>query len=513
MLQAGVYPFSMLLRIILFFFFVSLNFLSYSQKHDNVWVVGLGFEENPNDSIWGKSLIDFSTTPPSTIYNGWEGMRFSETNASICDREGNLLFYSNGIYIADKNNDPMPGGDGLNPGEIADEFGGSGYIADQGALVLPHPTDSTLFYLIHSNLEYPTNDLSVHTSRIYYTLVDMKLNSGLGAVVEKNVEIVVDTLGPGKLSSVKHANGRDWWILAFEYDSDYYYKILLGTDGFSIEKVGISEIILRGKGGCVFSPDGEKYIRYSVHNISTGNYLYINSFDRCSGDLQVIEVDTIIDEAYFGGVAVSANSRYLYVSSHSYLYQYDLEALNISATKDTVAIYDGYTSIQPTFFQFPQLAPDDKIYISCFGTTNVFHVIEEPDLPGEACQVNQHSFQLPTYRILTMVNFPNYRLGALEGSPCDTLGVSTTTIPQKAPSLYLYPNPTDGLLNLEWQAARPDNIKVHDLMGRLVYKRSVPMTAESTLRIDLGHLASGVYLVSAWENGGMALQKKVVVNR
>ena len=502
----------MTLRIIFFFFFIGLNFLCYSQKHDNVWVVGLGFEENPNDSIWGKSLIDFSTTPPSTMYNGWEGMRFSETNASICDREGNLLFYSNGIYIADKNNDPMPGGDGLNPGEIADEFGGSGYISPQGAMALPHLLDSNLYYLIHGNLEFPTNELITHSSRLYYTLVDMSLNNGLGAVVEKNVEIFIDTFDIGKLTAVKHANGRDWWILVAEYESNDYYKILFSPEGFEVEKVETDIEFRIGLGGAVYSPDGTKYARLSLHNLITGDYLYMSSFDRCTGEISEIVIDTL-GGAGTGGVAISPNSRYLYVAYTNYLFQYDLEAPDIAATRDTVAIYDGYTSIQATVFQFPQLAPDDKIYISCFGTTNVFHVIEEPDLPGEACQVNQHSFQLPTYRILTMVNFPNYRLGALEGSPCDTLGVSTTTVLQKVPSLYLYPNPTDGLLNLEWQAARPDNIKVHDLMGRLVYKRSVPMTAESTLRIDLGHLASGVYLVSAWENGGMALQKKVVVNR
>ena len=503
----------MTLRIIFFFFFIGLNFLCYSQKHDNVWVVGLGFEENPNDSVWGKSLIDFSTTPPSTMYNGWEGMRFSETNASICDREGNLLFYSNGIYIADKNNDPMPGGDGLNPGDIADEFGNVGYINDQGAMVLPHPVDSNLYYLIHINREFPNNDIASHSSILYYTLVDMSLNNELGAVVEKNVEIIIDTLDIGKLTAVKHANGRDWWILTFEFDGNGYYKILLDPSGFQVEKIEEDITFKFGLGGATFSPDGTKYARYSLNNTLTGNYLYISDFDRCSGTLSNIIQENIIDESFFGGVAISPNSRFLYVSSHLYLYQYDLEASDILSTKDTVAIYDGFVTLQPSFFQFPQLAPDNKVYISCFGTNNVLHVVEYPDSLGDLCLINQHSFQLPTYNLLTMPNFPNYRLGTLEGSPCDTLGVSTTTVLQKVPSLYLYPNPTDGLLNLEWQAARPDNIKVHDLMGRLVYKRSVPMTAESTLRIDLGHLASGVYLVSVWENRKVVFQKKLVVHR
>lgn len=501
----------MTFRILLLFILVGLNFQSYGQKHDNVWVVGLGFEENPNDSVWGKSLIDFSTTPPSTMYNGWQGMRFSETNASICDQDGNLLFYSNGIFIADKNNDPMPGGDGLNPGEIADEFGGSGYISPQGAMALPHLLDSNLYYLIHGNLEFPTNELITHSSRLYYTLVDMSLNNGLGAVVEKNVEIFIDTFDIGKLTAVKHANGRDWWILVAEYESNDYYKILFSPEGFEVEKVETNTEFRIGLGGATFSPDGTKYARLSLHNLVTGDYLYISSFDRCSGEISEIVVDTL-GGATTGGVAISPNSRYLYVAYTLYLFQYDLEAPDILATRDTVAIYDGYTSIQETIFQSPQLAPDDKIYISCFATTDVFHVIEAPDLPGEACQVNQHSFQLPTYRILTMVNFPNYRLGALQGSPCDTLGVSSTTIPQKDPSLYLYPNPTNGLLNLKWRDATPDRIVIRDLMGRPVLTKSVGAASVGLSHMDLHSLANGIYLVSVWQDGRVVFQEKVVVH-
>jgi PKD repeat protein len=49
------------------------------------------------------------------------------------------------------------------------------------------------------------------------------------------------------------------------------------------------------------------------------------------------------------------------------------------------------------------------------------HVINEPDSLGLACEVCQHCVELPSVNSFSMPNFPNYRLGHLEGSPCDTL--------------------------------------------------------------------------------------------
>ena len=60
----------------------------------------------------------------------------------------------------------------------------------------------------------------------------MNLDSGLGGIVEnkKNIFIIQDTLTLGRLTGVKHANGRDWWIMIHRYYSDEYYKLLVTPD-------------------------------------------------------------------------------------------------------------------------------------------------------------------------------------------------------------------------------------------------------------------------------------------
>ncbi|MCB0548394.1 MAG: PKD domain-containing protein [Phaeodactylibacter sp.] len=132
---------------------------------------------------------------------------------------------------------------------------------------------------------------------------------------------------------------------------------------------------------------------------------------------------TYVDSAWSGGVAISPNSRFLYVSSFKNVYQYDLWAEDIPASKDTVAVWDGFM-VPPVFattFFLMQLGPDGKIYINSNNAVPYLHVINNPDLPGDSCDVCQHCVALPSWNSFSLPNFPNYRLGHLQGSPCDTL--------------------------------------------------------------------------------------------
>ena len=44
------------------------------------------------------------------------GLEFDRNNASICDKDGNLLFYTNGCAVANREHQVMPHGDSLNYG-------------------------------------------------------------------------------------------------------------------------------------------------------------------------------------------------------------------------------------------------------------------------------------------------------------------------------------------------------------------------------------------------------------
>ena len=152
----------------------------------------------------------------------------------------------------------------------------------------------------------------------------------------------------------------------------------------------------------------------------------IYDFDRCTGQLSNQRTLVIKDSTGFGvGVSVSSDSRFLYVTRSRFAYQYDLGAPDIASTETLVALWDGFMSNnRRANFWLSQLAPDGRIYISGSNTLYHMHYINFPNRRDSiGCQFVQHGIQLPVVHRYDIPNFPNYRLGPLDGSPCDTLGL------------------------------------------------------------------------------------------
>ena len=71
----------------------------------------------------------------------------SFTNASYSDANGNLIAFSNGSKIFNKNGDVILGTEDLHPDDNFDD----GYPYIQGALFLPDPADQNLCYFISAD--------------------------------------------------------------------------------------------------------------------------------------------------------------------------------------------------------------------------------------------------------------------------------------------------------------------------------------------------------------------------
>lgn len=161
--------------------------------------------------------------------------------------------------------------------------------------------------------------------------------------------------------------------------------------------------------------------RYNV-----GLKLLVYDYDKCTGNLSNSKEITVPNSNWGGGVAFSQNSRYLYLAYDAEnIYQYDTWADDIGASQQTIAVYDGYRGyygLRSSFYMM-QLGPDGRIYITAPNSIEVMSYIDQPDLPGAACRVMQHGLHLPTMNRFTCPHYPFYRLGPLDSSPCDTLGL------------------------------------------------------------------------------------------
>jgi len=107
------------------------------------------------------------------------------------------------------------------------------------------------------------------------------------------------------------------------------------------------------------------------------------------------------------GAAILANSRFLYVANDSVVFQYNLRAADINASRITVAICDGFMSPIETAFVSMKLAPNGKIYEVSNGN-DCLHVIENPDSAGLACNFRQHAIITPCYNGLSLYKCVTY---------------------------------------------------------------------------------------------------------
>src|SRR5690606_3243059 len=57
-----------------------------------------------------------------------------------------------------------------------------------------------------------------------------------------------------------------------------------------------------------------------------------------------------------------------------------------------------------------------------------YHIIHNPNEQGDACNFELFGFYMITYISRGLPTFPYYRLGPLDGSPCDTLGINNLPI-------------------------------------------------------------------------------------
>ncbi|MEZ4918203.1 MAG: PKD domain-containing protein [Saprospiraceae bacterium] len=260
---------------------------------------------------------------------------------------------------------------------------------------------------------------------VNYSVVSVPNGPTSGNVLQKNIPLIVDTLTFGHLTAVKHGNGRDWWLIIPEEDTNRYYTWLLSPSGVSTPTLQIAgDSLDSGLGMNFFSPNGSKYIRVEQRYINQPGYVAVFDFDRCTGQLSNMQKHTFPDIFNNYGGAVSYNSRYLYVMRSTTIVQFDLLADDIFASEILVAESDLFISgFAPPWFHFAQAGPDGRIYITTAGGRKHLNYINFPNRQGEDCKVIQHGISMEVYN-LTIPNFPNFRLGPLDDSSCDTLGLN-----------------------------------------------------------------------------------------
>ncbi|MCC6837426.1 MAG: T9SS type A sorting domain-containing protein [Bacteroidia bacterium] len=414
-------------------------------------------------------------------------MNFEMEDASLCDNQGNFLCYSNGIYIADATHDTMMNGNDINPGFVTNMWYNFGLPTLQGAIILPDPGDTNQYYLFYASVKY----INLSCDTLFMAKMDMSMNNGLGAVIIKHFPVRVDSMIAGQLTAVKHANGRDWWLVLHGFDSDIFYLYLITPAGISPPKIQHIGCIKSYAGEACFSPDGKWYASYD-----NANNLEIMGFDRCTGTFSKYQYFDVNETAVCFGCAFSYNSRFLYVCAADYLYQFDMTAQDIFGSVQTVATYDSFTDPLPTAFITCGLAFDNKIYITGWGGVQHLSVINSPDILGVACDVQQHAIALPGRNSGTIPNYPFYELGSEDGSICDTLILSREDLVFDNSKIIVFPNPVSSELHIRIPGTQKLSlVELYDLLGQRAETGKLIKASYENYSLNVDGLNPGQYIL------------------
>jgi gliding motility-associated-like protein len=338
-----------------------------------VFLVSMSFAQKPTN-IWtfGKNAgLDFNSGSPvimtgSSLYN-------IEGCTSIADNNGNLLFYTYGDTVWNKNHVMMPNGFGL--------FGHTS--STQSALIVPAPGNPNIYYVFTTGAQA---GFIGGYSGIAYSVVDMSLQAGLGDVTIKNTLLLPNACE--KLTAVQQCNGTDFWVFGHEFGTNAFYAFPVTSTGVGAPVItNIGPIMTTGFGNanCLgqmkASQNGRKLV----------NVTYAFQVQSCILDLDpstgILSNPVNIPMNGYG-VEFSPDGTKVYFAAQKItttnwrIYQYDLCASNILASEIVIS-NNPFADVQSL-----QLGPDDKIYVArwnSFGQNPFLAVINNPDVAGTGC--------------------------------------------------------------------------------------------------------------------------------
>jgi len=354
---------------------------------------------NAQNELWyfggwntgGNMGVAFTGPGKSPVQRNNENTRaFYEGVAVVSDGSGNLLFYSDGLFIYNKNNVKMNGGVVLHGGQ--ENSGNNSGSSAQGAYTLKDPSNPNRYYLF--TMEDVINGSA---NGFRYTIIDMTLNGGLGDVVPGSVDVIIRdgvTETTTEMLAAVAKNCDTTWIVMHEGGSARFAAYPMSSAGIGTPVYSTAGPVILGKndqgrGTAAFSPDGN----FLGISFGAGIGSYIFAFDKKTGTLSNTTLgpnkNGKLSNAGQYGSEWSPNGMNFYFSSqqgNAGIKQYS----RITNQVTTVSATGNYGEMV--------LAPDGKIYVgkeflAAPSNPNSLAVIATPDaINGAASGFNDNGF-------------------------------------------------------------------------------------------------------------------------
>ncbi|HEX2605952.1 MAG TPA: gliding motility-associated C-terminal domain-containing protein [Flavisolibacter sp.] len=379
----------MLFRLIILFILSFCALISPAQKRNQVWAFGIG------------SGLDFNTQPVSLFKSALDEPKAPYFISSICDVQGRLLFYTDGIKVWNTYNQLLPKYKGWWP-----------FTNKVMPLICPYPDTDSLYYLFGI-------DNGKHKGELMYLTIRMQHPDEFNELVyptpvDPNTYFTSLTSNASMvLAGTHHCNDKDEWIVT--YSQGALQSFLVTKSGVSPGPVsspapGLPVELHTGNSNIKFSANGERLVIPLLEESKVVLYDFDKKTGVCSNPMVLSTPSGQILE----DVELSPDGNKLYMGCYEvidvendiqlhYIFQLDLDkatpsdiaasAIILNEGGDRAACSPRGSCIYVN--RTMQLGPDGKIYVGMkeYTTTNLdrsFSVIEDPNKAGAAARYRRN---------------------------------------------------------------------------------------------------------------------------
>ena len=362
-------------------------------------------------------------------------MPFTEGCATYCNSVGQLLFYTNGDTVWDRIHQIMPNGRDL----------GAHRSSTQNSVIIPITGDTNKYYLFSNDGFNTSNGTGLH-----YSIIDMSLNAGLGDVTGVKKIALLDSTTE-RVTAIQHCNNIDYWVVTQKYNTNSYYAYRVTPNCGIVDTVvsSLGPIMSYFQGGNQFkaSPLKDKLATSSGFFANNNNdAVWFFDFDNSTGILSnAVKIYSPVSGVALG-LSFSPDGKLFYLidfTTPDKLYQFDLAAVNISASK----IFIGNVSTGSSDLQ---IGPDGKLYSSNTTLLSSLDVINQPNVKGTGCNLSVAAVPLAGKH--PWISFPNLITNYLQPeTKSDCAGVDFSYTGSCADIIFQFTNMSFGTSgSVEW---------------------------------------------------------------
>jgi hypothetical protein len=500
---------------------------TYAQMRQMVWPLPMALDFN-SDAFFSNYntiphlFLSFHTDPPSIIEDTpnilW---RVREPVSSICNRWGQLQFYSDNHRVWNGNHELIENIDSLHSW-IPEGQGVLSTVAN-ATMILPFPGDSLDRYFSLWNMDH---QVGYGPLTLQNSIIDRYGGTaGTGVLLNQGrpEHPLGNTTIQEGLTAIKHANGRDWWIICRKgmWNSDTIVSMLFTPRGVE----AVNYFTAPNSYGMVVNFSAASDGSLLAEAICNNDSINLYKFNRCTGDLFHTSSMRMSYSCPYG-LAFSPNGKILYNSSGGAPPRMSQLLIVDDTLSDVLQIFSlGGLRVLTQL----SLGPDGKIYSVQNRNESVYNnpeldsfvhylgVIQHPDEEGLACQYKPNGIYLNGKFLygFGLPNHPNYDLGPLRGSICDSLPdpvIASVPAQVSAPgfAVTLYPNPAADVLMLRTAGGMLSELSIYNSLGRLVWRSDAATLHQP---IAVGEWPEGLYTAVARSRAGDWSTQQLVIQR